>query len=486
MSGNPYEKIDRFVAEGRGEEVLRTRATYSHGTKADLPHFYRFVILDTVFDPTSVDEKKLSYWEHTIGVANMQFAKVLPRNTVIARRVLDATSSATESPMFLFPFFPPNLALPCQPGEHIWVMFEAPGSIQTDLGYWFCRITEPGFVEDVNHVHSPRAYDPSFHPGIKDVYEGKDDPKYEFRNGRAATKDGERYTEPESATLPGDDKAYETLMKDTDAGKLMKYEAVPRYRKRPGEFVLEGTNNALISVGRDRVGPVAKYSDDAKKGKVPSLPDEDDPSDGSGSIDLVAGRGQTDKTLGKTVTNSIGKKELAKAHKDVSNTEGDPDFKNDRSRVLISQHTLPDKNFEIADVVEIHTKSAVKDGVDGFGAIVVKSDKIRFIARKDIVILVTGAKETDADGNVLDVDASAATCASIIIKTNGEIILTPAKLSVIKLGGEDANMAIMCTKVNNMGAGGQVIAQPIIDTWGGVQGAADGLNGTFARKVLIK
>ena len=94
--------------------------------------------------------------------------------------------------------------------------------------------------------------------------------------------------------------------------------------------------------------------------------------------------------------------------------------------------------------------------------------------------------EADADGNVLDVDASAATCASIIIKTNGEIILTPAKLSVIKLGGEDANMAIMCTKVNNMGAGGQVIAQPIIDTWGGVQGAADGLNGTFARKVLIK
>jgi hypothetical protein len=102
--------------------------------------------------------------------------------------------------------------------------------------------------------------------------------------------------------------------------------------------------------------------------------------------------------------------------------------------------------------------------------------------------LVTGAKDSDKDdnGNIKDPDVDPDKCASIIIRANGDIILTPSKEGVLKLGGADADKAVLCTKVNNQGAGGKVTASPIVDTMAGAQGAADGLNGTFAEKVLLK
>ena len=70
------------------------------------------------------------------------------------------------------------------------------------------------------------------------------------------------------------------------------------------------------------------------------------------------------------------------------------------------------------------------------------------------------------------------------IKTNGEIILTPANNSVIKLGGADASLAILCQPGSN--SNGQVSAPPIIDTMGGAQGTGASGQGLFATKVLLK
>lgn len=498
MTSNPFDKLDKNLAEGSAESTLATRATYNYGTAGAPPIMQRFVVLETIFDPTTVDETKASYYQHSLGVKNAKYAQVLPRNSIVARRVMEGTASAAEPAMFLFPFFPPAISLPVQPGEHVWVMFEHPSAKQSDMGYWFCRIVEPGFVDDVNHTHAPRALEGSFNPGTKDKAEGNDTPVYEFRNGMATKKDGERFSIAETLQIhDGGDDAYEKLMTETEGGKLMTYEPVPRYRKRPGEIAFEGTNNTLIVLGRDRTGAVAKYKKDPKKGDkfVDTVPEDDVKLNvkGAGSIDLVVGRGQTDATSGKSVKSKTVKKtdfqeELDKTKKQLVEKEGDPDFKNDRSRILIAQKTKPDKNFKIDKVISSHaTKKSIKDDDKGNGAIVVKTDKIRMIARQDVVILVTGAEDSDKDdkGNIKDPDASANKCASIIVRANGDIIFTPASTGVVKIGGDNADKAVLCTKVNNQGAGGTVAASPIVDTMAGAQGQLDGLNGTFATKVLL-
>jgi len=486
VSGGRYDAQDtKHIAEGRHGEVLATRAAYARQEVGAGPSFLRFVVLDVINDPDVVDRAKLSYYEHELGVSNLGYAAVAPRNSIIARRVMGGDSGASEKVMVLYPFFPPHLSMPAKPGEHVWGMFEHPDAKVNELGYWMCRIVQPAFVEDVNYTHADRQFDSSFMPGLSAAFDGPPEPKYEFRNGAVDDKGGERYTVAGTTSLPSDERAYEKLLTASDAARISTYEAVSRYRKRPADMALEGSNNTLIVLGTDRTGPAATYDAPGPTGRVPSPPAGDDDGPGAGSIDLVAGRGQTPATGGKAVKNVVGF-EVGKSRAELAEHEGDVDLRNDRSRVLIAQRTRPDVNFGVGAVVHAHAANPSVDDGSGEGAIVIKTDKVRLLARHDVVILVTGATGIDAAGNVQEPSNDPADCASIILRTNGDIIFTPARAGVVRLGGEDADLAPLCTRVNNAGAGGQVAAQPIVDTMGGAQGAADGLNGTFARKILIK
>jgi len=513
---NEHYKPAKHIAEGNALGVQKQRATYEHGNRGELPLFYRYVVLETIFDPTIIDNNKIAYFEHSLGVSNVQYGSVLPRNTIVARRVLTPGTAASTPAMFLFPFFPPSISLPCQPGEHVWVMFENPTGTKNDMGYWMCRIVEPGFVEDVNHTHPPRAFDPSFNPGIKDNFEGSDTPKYEFRNGRADERDDGRYTIAETATMPGEEDAYEGLLKNTDGGRLSQLEPVPRYRKRPGDTVFEGTNNTLIVLGRDRTGAAAKYKVDAISGAtvVDSVPDGDIKTS-AGVIDIVAGRGQIGSTLGAEVDSTsisggpTGFKELGKSAKELVKDEGDPDFMSDRSRVYIAQKTHVDSNFGLSLVnTELSTgtvqgaggdaeKKKVSDSEDGDGAIVIKSDKVRLIARSDLEIVVTSYVSRDAKGNIVassdDLDF-----AIVAVKANGDIVFRPSRKGYIKLGGDDAKYGIVCSDVPVVAENGGVTGPPLSTTMGGFfagskksgqndNGPALSANqAKFANKVLIK
>ena len=518
-SGNPYSKLDKHIAEGTAGSTLRTRAAYEHGVTTNLPVFYRYVVLETIFDPTIIDSNKISYFQHALGVSNIQFAAALPRNTIVAKRIIDGNGSSSSPAMFLFPFFPHNLSFPCKPGEHVWVMFENPSGTKNDLGYWMCRIVEPGFVEDVNHTHAPRGNDSSFTPGIKDLFDGTDDPKYEFRNGRGVTlEDNTRMTIAESATISGDEDAYEKLRTDSDGGKLSVYEPVPRYRKRPEDTAYEGNNNTLIVLGTDRTGAVATYRKDNNGIQVvDTIPETDDKNPGAGAIDIVVGRGQTDTTLGKEVDsitlagNASGTKELAKATKDLVEKEGDPDFLNDRSRIYVAQRTKPDTNFGI-DTFNAGSKistgkfqgkssrgntddNKLDDG-NGDAAIVIKSDKLRLIARSDVEILVTGILTRDDKGRIVANDDTSG-YAAIVIKANGDIIFKPSKQGYIKLGGDDATLPLVCGDLPATAADGIVSGAPLITTMGGQFAGAAAVGSDnkavlaagqakFASKILVR
>jgi hypothetical protein len=105
---------------------------------------------------------------------------------------------------------------------------------------------------------------------------------------------------------------------------------------------------------------------------------------------------------------------------------------------------------------------------------------------------VTGFKEENApDKKKIKKEEETSKWASIVIKSNGDIVFTPSEKGVVKLGGDDADLAVLCEKAATGTEGLGVVTCPtgITDTMGGIQGLApEGGSGvgTFAKKVLLK
>jgi hypothetical protein len=422
-----------YISEGRFDDVMRDRAGTTHGERS-VATFVRMVVLDVISDPTTVDSVKLSHYQHDLGVTNPAYASVAPRNSIIARPVMSKGAGAADKVMVLFPFFPPHLSLPAKPGEHVWAIFEQPDAKVSEIGYWMCRVVGPDFVEDVNYTHMDRQFDPSFLPGLSDVFNGTDNPIYEFRNGAVDSKSGQRYTIPETSSLPGNETAYETLLTKSDAALITRYESVPRYRKRPVDIAFEGSNNALIVLGTDRTAAYADTSTTTPNlGVQPKPVSADLFQDGAGSIDLVVGRGQTPATGGTAEPNNLlaggptGRKELGKSHKDLAPNEGDIDLVHDRSRVLLAQQTNADVNFALDTYLNgLISGPGSSPSAKSSGAIVAKSDRIRIVGRSDIALITTSQGTTDSNNQLID-SPDNTKWAGVVVRANGDVYVQPIK-----------------------------------------------------------
>jgi len=397
--------------------------------------------------------------------------------------------------MFIFPFFASHLSMPCKPGEHVWVMFEDIVS-PAPIGYWLSRIVGFDHTDDVNHSHAPRDHDIDFNFLSADTTKP---PRYHFKNGSFIYKDEDQNRESsliltspflKVARNQNSENVYEDILQTAEASTAVVREAVPRFRKKPGDLALEGSNNALIVLSNERTGSLIGSSSAGQ------------PADfftSAGTIDMVVGRGSTPVTSGKLASNDLGFSELDKFGLNVEPSEGDLDYSSDRSRILISQKTLPDKKFSIKEYNE--ARMSTSDSPDGDAAIVLRSDKVRIIARSDIQFLVQGfdAGTDPLTGQPIKNSLSDTTkWSSITIKSNGDIIFTPSALGYIRLGGEDANRGILCTAVPVTTVNGGIEGQPIGNTAGGQMGGARGASasgnqpakdpatGTFSNKVLIK
>ena len=208
-------------------------------------------------------------------------------------------------------------------------------------------------------------------------------------------------------------------------------EAVPRLVKKPGDLVIQGSNNASITLGT--VG---------NKGQQ------------QGTIDIVAGRTISNSTVqNERNYNEIDKQQSATNDAPVS-------YAQDRSRLYVTMLDDIDAAFQINI-----------DGIDrtgGGSGIVLKSDQVRLVARQDIKITVGDSG------------------AGIVIKSDGNIVIVPSESGVIKLGGDDANKAILCQEAVQI-VPGNVEAPSIISTAGGLIGAPEIVGtGIFASKILVK
>lgn len=528
---------DRWIAEGVHETRGLQTAIYNVDKYQNVsisPVFQQWVIVDVIFDPIIVDEKKYEQLKkkyEDFPISNLDlFAKnkILPRNSVIARKVIrlaEGNKYDADKSKILLPFFPPALSLPCKPGEHVWVMFEYLNSI-SDIGYWICSVVGSGATDDVNHSHYPRVLDGAFIEG-----NAGDKWKETTESETPSSKQKPKYRFEESTFFLQDKKIYERALTDSEASFASVYESVPRFKKRPGDIAFEGSNNTLIVLGRDRTGKAVEYT--TIDTTDPNNPIQNGAKSikkdarafykkrNAGSIDIVAGRGQQEATSGKTVINTLLNPELDKSLGSLIADEGDPDFKNDRSRIYVSQNTEIDKSLELENY---NSKFNIKDSEAGDSGIVIKTDKIRIFARSDVQILVTGfdeetktteiTQEIPEDLNFLKDEVkekivnkvknqklSDTNWASITIKSNGDIIFKPSNTGYIKLGDETADRAILCTdipvdaaamggdiKIHDPGRGKENPggAVPIFTTGNKQVGTGEAGQGTFSRKVLIK
>jgi len=392
-----------------------SRKDYEKGLAPQERPFSTFVVKEFYNDPGLISSEARSILEKQ--VSNSNYVKLMPVNSILG---IDIENDKGRE-QILYPFFSQHLCLPIKPGEEVWAYREG------NLYYWMSRKAGSYQTEDPNYSHLSRQVNvetPEDLRSSKSAWKGE--------QTTTSTLFPEGHTDVISNRVLGTFNSFEQIINNSVSyNSRFEPEPVPRIVKKPGDLVIQGSNNSSITLGTS-----------SNKGT------------GKGSIDLVAGR----TISNQIVSNDRNYQEINKQL--VATNDAPVSYSSDRSRLYITMLDDVDSAFQI-DI----------DGIEKSGsssAVVLKSDQVRLVARNDVKITVGD------------------TGAGIIIKNNGEIVIVPAATSVIKLGGEDANKAILCQEAIQL-TPGNVEAPSIISTAGGIIGASS-ITGTgiFASKVLVK
>ena len=475
------------MGSGQGIDVVRqtaagvrdiTEELAALQTAGPINILQRAVIVEILSDISLRTPEELEEMAKTI--TNPTKLKFAPRNSAIVRVFTNAADKSSSGDFLCYPFFPPHLTLPVKQGEQVWILLESL-EVPQSVGFWMCRITEPDFVDDVNYTHGDRKWDLNVGKqdqdtsdaakALEDSGETEDDADEGadeglespfipgFPNGPAETKDTTTLAEAE---------AYEMIFTGSLAGKSFLPEPVPRFTSRPGDLVLQGSNNALICLGQDRGWAVTDRPDGTKSNATD--PDGTPPRAFSGTIDLVAGRGRhfgdpdEKKPLRETRPRSIknardtfetdknptangddkglggGSKRKDHEENRLSHpAEGDPDFMHDAARVYISMNTDGDKNFDLDKMTPGFMKDAHKvKAVDGQPYIIAKSNQVRIVARNSKKEKGDWGEIPKEEGSIRIIrqDEEAENICAIILLPGGKLLID-AKTIVIGDGRDD-------------------------------------------------
>ena len=380
-NGNTTRRITSGSGNVIGDEIRSLR------TSGNSPNFLRVVVVDVFYDPVHLtEEQKLNLIDL---VGNPETINVIPRDTILGRIVTGGQDLGDATPRIFYPFTPPHMRPPVKPGEHVWALYEDPANMN-EKGFWLWRITEDITVDDVNYTHSDRRLDPLNNPlnitnDLQMEISRQDrtnvNPTPTFPNGSGQ---GGTYSLNQTSNV----NPYQEIFEDATANSEITYEAVPRFTKRPGDFALLGSNNTRFVLGEDRT---------ASAKRATSTPDK---RTQAGAIDLVAGVGRvlppneqtnpgqagTSPNAPRVIRNERSKIETDKTpylHGATDNAlEGDPDFQKDVSRIYVAQKSDGDTNFNLQPSWPTAFVAPIQ-AVPEKGYIVLKSDQIRILARKE-------------------------------------------------------------------------------------------------------
>lgn len=391
MGENP---IRAFGGGGVGDSTsLRTRV-FGPGRI-----LYSAVVEEFISNSSHVTEDQITrYGEGGVKqVQNLGQLKRMPRGSIIATIVSDQAAKASSKPIIFFPMFS-HLSLPVKPGEQVWVMYQKADSI-TGVGFWLTRRVGPSIVEDPNYVHLDRV------SGTKSTEEVPSSQRFGSTTGSGKQKFGSGgRTRKTSQTLPGT-APYQKIIEESVSYEQFTGEPVPSFSKRCSDLLLQGSNNARIVLGEERVGAVE--NDASLKGK--------------GSIDIVVGTGQTSNTAPlETGPNTRDYEEAIRTGEVQNQSEGDPDFFSDLSRIYASMNTSGDVNFSTSTVPSLSGGGFSNSNHTG-PFVVAKSRHVRVISHQG---------GGDGTIRIVQIDESGNEKASICIDESGVIQIHGTKIAL--------------------------------------------------------
>jgi hypothetical protein len=412
------------VVGKRVQDIQRSQSLKSAQGSASGGAFQRALVAEVITDPEILVEfleKEEKENPFKGKIKNEELARAMPRGALLVKKVTEKGSSEFD---IAIPMMSSHLMMPAKVGEQVWV-FEDGG----EYLYWFGRVGASGMVEDVNFTHKDREFETPTKPATDakskaDAAKGvssKTIPRFNdgVAGGIGGTKNSPKGMD--SSSLKGNSKLT-SFCKDS----------VPRFTPRPGDLTLQGSNNTLISLGTDR-GWTKSDSDFSQSNA------DLEAKAGTGTIDIVAGRGaaqdsqkptdeksdgdapsRTGSRLIKDADGGVETDKIAKLNgQAVNRSEGDPDFYQDASRVYVSMNSPIDSNFSLSDEYISLFEGSAED--KEAASVALKSNEIRIIAREDGSIRIIKEK---GDGG---------SPAQIILNSDGVIHIQGAKIYL----GED-------------------------------------------------
>lgn len=383
------------------------------------------VVIEYVYQPQAIlsNAEIKDKWMSVVN--NPELIDVMPVGSVIAQIISDSGGLSATGYTILFPFFSSHIQFPVKIGEIIHVVYQDYVGRGNQLGFWMTRVHGNRAVEDANYTHLDRQFD-----GLNNLQNWstnqltkiQSSPEPGFPNG-AGTIDTHTVRPIDNQGDP-----YAHFLSASQAAPFQStMEPVPRWNKRPGEFVLQGSNNTMVVFGEDRTGPVDPNV---------NTEDQEETAGGfSGTIDIVAGRGRhlpasesenPTLTSPRVIKNSKGLLETDKApwrnadtdgsRKTDNPNEGDPDFINDAARLMATMQAAVDEKFGITELPFpdklLPILQPTSDTKLNRSYVVGKADHVRMIARTDaengidgtLLFLRQGAEDDGSDIGLIWMD----------------------------------------------------------------------------------
>lgn len=387
-----------------------------------------------------------------------------PYNSIIGRVLTDDDHT---SEIVVYPMMPGHMSLPLKAGEHVWAMYN------NGRYYWLCRKNFDKQVNDLNLAWAGRYKLDTTGRRTSEKTESAESGEGNILPSNRNPKINTIF--PQVAENP-DDIDMRTYWSERSKSTI---EPVPRYKKRPGDLVLQGSNNTLICLG---LGGGHKKEDEIQDGSsIKSISSVmPDISDGinRGTIDIVTGRGRyqpssatnssslgdlPERTSCPTITSEFDYKENDKNTTinddsyEKNPIEGDPDYGFDASRIYVSSHSETDTDFSLIPnypkipavlSTDVGSIPEAKIGAN----IVLKSDHLRIVARQHVAdSFFTSSNAEDVNGSIRivkegtrDDDGHSTTDESgasiIALESDGTVMIDGAMI-VIGTGREESNGA---------------------------------------------
>lgn len=347
----------------------------------------------------------------------------LPRNSLLVRRITDGADSVGNSLCIAYPFFSSHVSMPVKVGETVWLLFDK--DIRT-TGYWLSRVHGDEYSEDLNFSHYDR--------GIVPKAETKQTPGTAEKARAISGGNAPATDDFPNLSLKQDQGEKNEYVKIIDEATIIphKLEPVPRFSKRPGDLVIQGSNNAMITLTTDRGW---NRDEDLTQARSNAY---DTPLSFTGAVDIVTGRSrwlsnnEKTRTVPDIMTNSRGYIEVAKDIRKRANTtlvEGDPDFYQDASRIYLAISSPLDTRLALTDFIPIVPgEDAVREFPQNNAGIALKSDQVRIIARKDEDHNINGSIKIIKEGEKSDTGDHAA----ISLLEDGTVIVSGSKIFIGK------------------------------------------------------